>query len=101
MLLLCKLCLMLGLCDYAKKQCWHNRAPPTLDQSFCSRDAALTNLSLMTLENTQDSGKCSMENWEAPDIKRDGSLSLRAGLRGLRLGAQLWSVVSAPLCGGV
>ena len=29
MLLLCKLCLMLGLCDYAKKQCWHNRAPPT------------------------------------------------------------------------
>jgi len=31
MLLLCKLCLMLGLCDYAKKQCWHNRAPPTLD----------------------------------------------------------------------
>jgi len=30
MLLLCKLCLMLGLCDYATKQCWHNRAPPTL-----------------------------------------------------------------------
>ena len=28
MLLLCKLCLMLGLCDYAKKQCWHNRAAP-------------------------------------------------------------------------
>ena len=21
---------MLGLCDYAKKQCWHNRAPPTV-----------------------------------------------------------------------
>ena len=29
MLQLCKLCLMLGLCDYAKKQCWHNRAAPT------------------------------------------------------------------------
>ena len=28
MLQLCKLCLMLGLCDYAKKQCWHNRAAP-------------------------------------------------------------------------
>ena len=31
MLLLCELCLMLGLCDYAKKQCWHNRAAPTCD----------------------------------------------------------------------
>ena len=29
MLQLCKLCLMLGLCDYAKKQCWHNRAAPS------------------------------------------------------------------------
>ena len=28
MLLLCKLCLMLGLCDYATKQCWHHLAAP-------------------------------------------------------------------------
>ena len=26
---LCQLCIMLRQCDYAEKQCWHNRAGPT------------------------------------------------------------------------